>query len=205
VARLRAEVAAARKASRGATDQHNYNEAETRDRYIDLLLREAGWALDKAEDREFRVEGMPNKRRHRLRRLRAVGRGRQAAGAGRGQAHPQGCAPGPAAGQALRRCLEARFGQRPVIFYSNGYEHWIWDDTRYPPRQIGGFYKRDELELLIQRRTGRKTWPDTISRQFVISGPYQQRAIRAIAKVSRRTASARRCWSWRPAPARRAR
>ena len=44
-------------------------------------------------------------------------------------------------------CLEARFGQRPVIFYSNGYEHWIWDDTRYPPRQIGGFYKRDELEL----------------------------------------------------------
>ena len=26
-------------------------------------------------------------------------------------------------------CLEARFGQRPVIFYSNGYEHWIWDDT----------------------------------------------------------------------------
>ena len=39
------------------------------------------------------------------------------------------------------------FGQRPVIFYSNGYEHWIWDDTRYPPRQIGGFYKRDELEL----------------------------------------------------------
>jgi type I restriction enzyme R subunit len=26
--------------------------------------------------------------------------------------------------------LEARYGQRPVIFYSNGYEHWIWDDTR---------------------------------------------------------------------------
>ena len=54
-------------------------------------------------------------------------------------------------------CLEARYGQRPVIFYSNGYEHWIWDDTRYPPRQIGGFYKRDELELLIQRRTEPQT------------------------------------------------
>ena len=49
--------------------------------------------------------------------------------------------------------LEARFGQRPVIFYSNGYEHWIWDDLSYPPRQIGGFYTRDELALLIQRRT----------------------------------------------------
>jgi type I restriction enzyme R subunit len=26
-------------------------------------------------------------------------------------------------------CLEAMTGQRPVIFYTNGYEHWIWDDT----------------------------------------------------------------------------
>ena len=49
-----------------------------------------------------------------------------------------------------------------MIFISNGYEHWIWDDTRYPPRQIGGFYKRDELELLIQRRTSRKTLADLV-------------------------------------------
>ena len=27
-------------------------------------------------------------------------------------------------------CLETQFGQRPVIFYSNGYEHWIWDDAQ---------------------------------------------------------------------------
>lgn len=55
--KLRAEVAAARKAAEATPDRHNYNEAETRDRYIDLLLREAGWALDKPEDVEFRVEG----------------------------------------------------------------------------------------------------------------------------------------------------
>ena len=47
--------------------------------------------------------GHAEQRGHRLRRLRAVGRGRQAAGAGRGQAHPQGRARGPAAGQALCR------------------------------------------------------------------------------------------------------
>jgi type I restriction enzyme, R subunit len=58
---LRAEIAAARKAAEEKPDRHNYNEAETRDRYIDLLLREAGWALDKPDDTEFRVEGMPNK------------------------------------------------------------------------------------------------------------------------------------------------
>ncbi len=33
-------------------------------------------------------------------------------------------------------CLEQRFGQRPLIFYSNGYDHWVWDDTSYPPRAI---------------------------------------------------------------------
>ena len=42
--------------------------------------------------------------------------------------------------------LERMTGQRPVIFLSNGYEHWIWDDLRYPPREIGGF--------LQTRRTG---------------------------------------------------
>ena len=43
-------------------------------------------------------------------------------------------------------CLEAQFGRRPVIFYTNGYEHWLWDDASgYPPRPVQGFYTRDEL------------------------------------------------------------
>ena len=53
-------------------------------------------------------------------------------------------------------CLEAQYGQRPIIFYTNGYDHWIWDDTRHPPRPIQGFLKQDELALLIQRRATRK-------------------------------------------------
>ena len=41
-------------------------------------------------------------------------------------------------------CLEAQYGQRPIIFYSNGYDHWIWDDTtRHPPRPIQGLLKKD--------------------------------------------------------------
>ena len=54
-------------------------------------------------------------------------------------------------------CLEKQFGQRPIIFYSNGYEHWIWDDLNYPPRSVQGFYKKDELERMIQRRTTRSS------------------------------------------------
>jgi type I restriction enzyme R subunit len=71
-----------------------------------------------------------------------------------------------------------------VIFYSNGYEHWIWDDFAYPPRKVGGFYKRDELALLIQRRASRAKLAATPV-NLAIAGnkrPYQQRAIRAITK-----------------------
>ena len=53
-------------------------------------------------------------------------------------------------------CLEQQFGRRPLIFYSNGYEHWLWDDARHPPRPVHGFLKKDELELWLQRQSSRK-------------------------------------------------
>ncbi len=33
---------------------------------------------------------------------------------------------------------------------ANGYDHWIWDDTRHPPRPIQGFLKKVELALMMQ-------------------------------------------------------
>ncbi|MHC5829424.1 MAG: DEAD/DEAH box helicase family protein, partial [Nostoc sp.] len=58
--RLRAEITAAKKASTTQPDTHDYSEAQTRDIFIDLLLKEAGWTLDQSRDREFAVAGMPN-------------------------------------------------------------------------------------------------------------------------------------------------
>jgi type I restriction enzyme, R subunit len=58
--RLRAEIAAIKQANQAAPDNHDYNEAQTRDAFIDLLLHEAGWPLDQTRDREFPVTGMPN-------------------------------------------------------------------------------------------------------------------------------------------------
>jgi len=58
--RLRAEVAEAKKSAVAQPDTHDYSEAETRDYFIDLLLKEAGWPLDQPHDREFEVSGMPN-------------------------------------------------------------------------------------------------------------------------------------------------
>jgi type I restriction enzyme R subunit len=179
---LRAAVAAAREASEARPDTHNYNEAETRDRYIDLLLREAGWALDKPEDIEFRVEGMPNNEGIGFVDYVLWGADGKPLGLVEAKRTRKDARQGQQQAKLYADCLEARYSQRPVIFYSNGYEHWIWDDTRYPPREIGGFYKRDELELLIQRRTSRKKLGSESINRKIVERPYQHRAIRNVAR-----------------------
>ena len=90
-------------------------------------------------------------------------------------------------------CLEKQFGQRPVIFYSNGYEHWMWDDQYYPPRPVQGFYKKDELELLIQRRTTRTSLALPRSTRRSSSATTRRGRSAASARRSRKTTNARRC------------
>src|SRR6185437_12176142 len=80
-------------------------------------------------------------------------------------------------------CLEKQFDQRPVIFYSNGYDHWLWDDTNYPPRPVQGFYKKAELQLLVQRRTSRKKLAEAKINEAIVERYYQTRAIRRIGEA----------------------
>lgn len=180
--RLRVEVAAARRANEAVPDRHDYGEAETRDRFIDLLLREAGWTLDGPDDLEYRIEGMPNNEGVGFVDYVLWGADGTPLGLVEAKATKHDARKGRQQAKLYADCLEAKFGRRPVIFYSNGYENWIWDDAAYPPRQIGGFYKRDELELLIQRRTSRGRLADERIDRAIVERPYQQRAIRAIAR-----------------------
>ena len=77
-------------------------------------------------------------------------------------------------------CLEKQFGRRPVIFYTNGYEHWLWDDANYPPRTVQGFLKKDELMLLHQRRSTRKALATVEIDTEIVERYYQTRAIRRV-------------------------
>jgi len=172
---LRSEVALAKQAARATPDEHDYSEAETRDFFIDLLLAEAGWNLDQSRDREFAVTGMPDGKSGYIdyvlwgddgRPLAVIEakRTRRDARVGQQQA------------KLYADCLERTFGQRPIIFFSNGYEHWIWDDHFSPPRPVQGFYKEAELELAIQRRTTRASLaateinPEIVNRYYLIRG-----------------------------------
>jgi type I restriction enzyme R subunit len=169
--RLREEFAAVKKANSAQPDTHDYSEAETRDYFIDLLLKEAGWELD-GKNFEIEVTGMPNNEGKGFvdyvlwgdngtpLALIEAKRTRRDAKAGQQQA------------KLYADCLEAQYRQRPVIFYSNGYEHWLWDDVSYPPRAVQGFFKKPELELLIQRRSSRKKLADAVINADIIERYY---------------------------------
>lgn len=178
--KLREEVAAAKKANATQPDTHDYSEAETRKAYIDVLLKEAGWALDPKKNFEVEVSGMPN----------AEGRGFVDYVLWGDDGKPlalieaKRTTKSPTVGQQQAKlyadCLERQYGQRPVIFYSNGYEHWLWDDSAYPPRAIQGFFKKPELELLVQRRSSRKKLADVVIDGGIVERYYQTRAIRRV-------------------------
>jgi type I restriction enzyme R subunit len=180
---LRAEIAAIKKQNEATPDEHNYSEAETRDYFIDLLLKEAGWALDKKQDREYPVTGMPNTRDRGFVDYVLWGDDGKPLGLVEAKRTKRGADVGQQQAKLYADCLEKQFGQRPIIFYSNGYEHWIWDDLNHSPRAIQGFYEKDELQRMIQRRTTRTSLAAAEINQAIVERHYQQRAIRRIGEA----------------------
>ncbi len=179
IAALRKQIAAAQAAV--APDTRDYDEAAARDLFIDVLLREAGWPLDQDRDREYEVDGMPN----------AEGKGYVDYvlwgddGLPLAVVEAKRTSKSPEIGQQQAKlyadCLEREWGQRPVIFFTNGYEHRLWDDAGgYPPRELQGFYTHDELKLLIQRRTRKQQLSIQSVNTEIAGRPYQARAIKAV-------------------------
>ncbi|QDV40662.1 type I restriction enzyme EcoKI subunit R [Stieleria neptunia] len=178
--RLRKEVTEAKKAAAKVPDNHDYSEAETRDYFIDLLLKEAGWPLGQKRDRELPVTGMPNNKGDGFVDYMLWGDDGKPLGVVEAKRTKRSPKAGEQQAKLYADCLEAMYDQRPIIFMSNGYEHWIWDDALYAPRRVQGFYKKPELELLIQRRQTRRPLADATINDAIVERYYQTRAIRRI-------------------------
>ena len=186
LALLRAEVAAANAANTATPDTHDYNEAETRDLYIDLLLKEAGWKLDQPRDREFEVHGMPNAEGKGYVDYVLWGDDGKPLAVVEAKRTRRDARVGQQQAKLYADCLQTQFGQRPLIYTTNGYEHWFWDDTTYPPRPVQGFHKKDELQLLVQRRTSAKPLAGVTINPAIVERHYQLRAIRRIGETFER-------------------
>jgi len=178
----RAEVAKTR--TDQSTDPHDYNEAATRLRLIDLLLAEAGWTdLKDGRDLEYRVEPMPNAQGHGFADYVLWG----ADGLPLAVVEAKRTRRSPSEGQQQAKlyadALEEMHKRRPVIFYTNGYEHWIWDDARnIPPRRLGGFKTAQELGEMIARRQDAKPLAGQQPKAAIAGRPYQTRALTKIAE-----------------------
>lgn len=98
-----------------------------------------------------------------------------------GQAQAKGYADG----------LEKMTGQRPMIFYSNGHDIWVWDDAlAYPPRQIYGYFSKDTLQYRCGfQRSGRYDLTKVMPDKNIAGRLYQ---IETLRRVSERFASCHR-------------
>ncbi|WP_420445282.1 DEAD/DEAH box helicase family protein [Candidatus Poriferisodalis sp.] len=185
LAKLRAEVAAAKKkaAETVPPEAFDWSEAETRKFKIDALLAEAGWTgLVEGRDTEYEVHGMPSESGVGYADYvlwGADGLPLAVVEAKKALADPK---IGMEQAKLYAKCLEDETGQRPLIYCSNGYEHWLWDDTQYPARRVQGFCTRDELAVLIQRRTVRTSLASLDAGEQIVDRHYQRRAISAIAE-----------------------
>ena len=163
------------------------SEAETRKMYIDLMLREAGWDINPTEGAvqplkaciEVEVKGMPNA--HEVGYVDYVlfgGNGKPLAVV---EAKRSSVSPikGKHQAELYADCLEAQYGVRPVIYYTNGFVTYIIDGLGYPPRRLYGFHTASDLELMIQQRS-RKDISDFSVKENITDRAYQKMAIKSV-------------------------
>lgn len=177
---LKAQITALKRQNETVPDTHNYKEADTRRYLIDILLTEAGWNINHPDATEYPVDGMPTPSgKGYIDYVLWGDNGKPLAiiEAKRTSANPE---KGKHQAALYANCLQTRFGQRPLIYYTNGYSTHLWDDVNYPPRQVQGFLKKDELERLIFRRTHRKRLNLVQINANIVNRTYQHEAIRRI-------------------------
>jgi type I restriction enzyme R subunit len=176
--------------AQAAADQLNFSEAETRTRLIDSMLASAGWDIAEGVKsttqvgKEVEVDGQPTPSSigyadyvlwdDNGNPLAVVEAKKTSVDAelGRHQA------------KLYADSLERRFGHRPVIFYTNGFDTWLWDDSQgFPPRKLYGFYSKDSLQHLANYQRHQKKPLDTveISNQ-IVDRLYQLEAIKRVSE-----------------------
>ena len=76
--------------------------------------------------------------------------------------------------------LERKFGRRPFIFYTNGFETFLWDDAQYAPRMVSMIFSMYDLQKLMDRRSLLKDLNQVKINTDISGRPYQMKAIRSI-------------------------
>jgi len=163
------------------------SEHQTRLVLIDLLLKEAGWDnLRNGTELEYEVIGMPLT-------TNPTGKGFVDYVLWDDNGKPLAVIEAKSTLHDARKgkhqatlyadCLEKKTGQRPIIFYTNGFQTHLWDDQFYPERLVQGFYTKEELQILIRRRHERQDLRNFVVNTSIIERPYQLEAVKRVAET----------------------
>jgi type I restriction enzyme R subunit len=176
----------AHKAERAFTPE-DLSEFATRKKYIDVDLKLLGWRFSQSDRRDCVEEEMP-----------VVGMPREH-GSGEGfvdyvlwgkdglplalieaKRTFKDARQGTYQAQLYADCLEQMTGRRPIIFNTNGYDYFIWDDQTGPQRRVSSVFSRDDLQRLVNQRTSRKKLSTVPIDDRITDRYYQKQAVRAV-------------------------
>ena len=152
----------------------------TRKLYIDTMLQDAGWTEGKDWIHEFPLEGMPNRSEIGYADYVLLGDDGRPLAVLEAKCTCKDVAVGRQQAKLYADLIEQKFGRRPIIFLSNGFETRIWNDRFYNERPVSGIYAKRDLEKEFNKMTLR-THLNNVKINDNISGRYYQKeAIKAV-------------------------
>lgn len=160
------------------------SEFETRKRFIDVDMKNIGWKFTGADadvQEEYPVEGMAGVA-GQMGYCDYVLFGKDGLPLAVVEAKRASKDPNSGRRQAAlyADCLERKFGRRPMMFTTNGFETYFWDDQSGPQRKVSGVFSKDDLQKLMNRRTERLDLMSVPIDDKITDRYYQKEAIRAV-------------------------
>ena len=155
------------------------SEFETRKQFIDLDLKIAGWDSTNIRE-EVEVKGMPNTQETGHVDYVLYGENGKPLAVVEAKRTSKDAKIGQQQAKLYADCLEKEYAQRPIIYYTNGKEIYMWDDLSYPERKVSGYYTQDELQLLIKRRNSKENLEHIYIANNIANRPYQLEAVKKV-------------------------
>lgn len=155
------------------------SEFETRKQFIDLDLKIAGWDSTNIRE-EVEVKGMPNTQETGHVDYVLYGENGKPLAVVEAKRTSKDAKIGQQQAKLYADCLEKEYAQRPIIYYTNGKEIYMWDDLSYPERKVSGYYTQDELQLLIKRRDSKENLEHIYIANDIANRPYQLEAVKKV-------------------------
>ena len=159
------------------------SEYKTRKIYIDFMLQDAGWVEGKDWQNEVELYGMPNKSEVGYADYVLFGDDGKPLAVLEAKRTCVDVAKGRQQAKLYADLLEQKYGRRPIIFLSNGFDTRIWNDKYYPERKVASIYSKRDLEKLFNLHTMRTSLKNVMVDKHIAGRYYQEGAIKAVCEA----------------------